>query len=238
MLKCKNSKTNKFYISYLNKFRNLILENKNNLICPVCNEQVFFVDSIIKIKHFRHHPESSCKYSVGETEAHLSGKLKLIKLFGLSPEKNLEVYLGFARPDIYFEVNNKKCAVEFQNSRISAEEIIQRTKRYNEHDVYVLWILSENMFSMEGDDEYRIVKLNHCIKYLHALYFGRIYVLENNERVVPYHFKYINKKTRYILKGKPIINFTSFYIKTNEWYNNLKIFTFKDKIFWDILTWQ
>ena len=55
----------------------------------------------------------------------------------------IEYIVESRRADLYGELTNgKKFVIEFQNSKISVEEIVERTKLYNSKDIYVLWILN------------------------------------------------------------------------------------------------
>ena len=55
----------------------------------------------------------------------------------------LEYNVECRRADLYGELTNgRKFAIEFQNSKISVAEIVDRTKLYNENGIFVLWILN------------------------------------------------------------------------------------------------
>jgi len=55
----------------------------------------------------------------------------------------LEYNVESRRADLYGELmDGKKFVIEFQNSKISVNEIIERTKLYNEKNMFVLWILN------------------------------------------------------------------------------------------------
>ena len=47
-----------------------IIEDKNNFRCVDCDEEVIFVDSIAKQKHFRHKVERACSFEP-ETKDHI-----------------------------------------------------------------------------------------------------------------------------------------------------------------------
>ena len=52
------------------------------------------------------------------------------------------------RVELYAELaNRKKFVIEFQNVKIDVEEIIERTKLYNENHMCVLWILNEDTYN-------------------------------------------------------------------------------------------
>lgn len=113
--------------------------------CPSCRGRVCLKVGQIKRPHFAHHRNRICQaFSEGETVEHLEGKLQLATYLKIS-EKNvqLEAYLpGLQqRPDILFERDNRKIAIEFQCSSISIEKIVERTQGYLNANYEVIWIL-------------------------------------------------------------------------------------------------
>lgn len=55
----------------------------------------------------------------------------------------LEYNVECRRADLYGELRDgRKFTMEFQNSKISVEEIVKRTKFYNQNGIFVLWILN------------------------------------------------------------------------------------------------
>lgn len=73
-----------------------------------------------------------------ETRLHKSCKQYFVDNYFVLEEYKLE---NNRIADIYFEVADLKVAVEVQNSKISRDEILERTKDYFELGVNVLWII-------------------------------------------------------------------------------------------------
>lgn len=221
-----------------------ILDNKDSLKCPNCENQLIFVNCTKKIKHFRHKSICNCEWE-RETEEHLSMKRFIIDKMDLEPE-NVEVNLKFAIPDIYLA--DKKIAIEVQNSNISEEKFLYRTRRYTEKGIYVLWVFHP-----------RLLKENvpKFVRKAHELYYGRIYTIFK-DNLVPIH---LEPKSRWIREsgfynsdaeyesyggyyknykvkkefnlGKPIEDFQSFQLSRNTWKsNNYMIAKFWEKKWW------
>jgi competence CoiA-like predicted nuclease len=217
--------------------------------CPYCNEPVIWIDATFKIKHFRHKVESNCEPEP-ETKRHIEMKLFMMEQLGWSKD-NLEIPLGFARPDLFKE----DVAIEVQHSPISYESFLERTNNYSKNNIYVLWIF-DNCLLKENVSE--------SLKKAHEIYFGRIYIYRNNiegstkwsDRIMPVHFEgkkrtvktggYYNdgeyieesyfeayyKKKRTFNFGEGI-NLFDLITSVNTWKgNNFKIAMFQDKRFW------
>lgn len=211
--------------------------------CPECNGEVLFVNGLKKIKHFRHLVKSNCGWEP-ETERHIEMKQFCKKFFKLEDD-NLEVGLGFARPDLYDEV--KRIAIEVQHSNLTLEKFLERTENYTKNNIAVLWIF-----------DCKLVKenINAMLKKAHELYFGRIYIYWDgyikpihfspkgryvttydtdsdtpyNERYGSYYKIYKNKKT--LSAGSIIVN-PNLNIQRNTWKdNNYLIAKFNDVPFW------
>lgn len=127
---------------------------KEKFFCPECNEEVIMKLGSRRIWHFSHQAGSSCQSEFErESEYHLSGKLQLfqwLKKQGINAE--LERYDSLIRqkPDIAFEWQGKKYAVEFQCSIIPEELFIKRTQRYHEGGYTPIWIAAENLIKRTG----------------------------------------------------------------------------------------
>lgn len=129
--------------------------NKGILKCPVCNMTMIFKHGKIKVAHFAHEKDSNCLdiYSEPESEEHLQGKkiiyewlktqnnIKNIKLESYIPETK-------QRPDLYFEINNKRYVIEFQCTPI-ASEYLERRELYKLAGINDLWILGTKKYNIE-----------------------------------------------------------------------------------------
>lgn len=121
------------------------LQTKNILHCPGCKERVFFKNGEQKISHFSHYRESNClSFSEGETQAHLSGKIKLLEWCekqSLSVEMEAWLPKLKQRPDLLITLaDDRKIALEYQCSPIPSKKIKERTEGYHSIGCEVLWI--------------------------------------------------------------------------------------------------
>jgi len=89
----------------------------------------------------------------------------------------LEYSVECRRADLYGElIDGKKFAIEFQNSKISVAEIVERTKLYNSNGIFVLWILNGVSYKRKPQNE---DGKNISIEEdkLHRMYKGRVYYM-------------------------------------------------------------
>lgn len=137
------------------------IRSRESFYCPECGEQVVMKLGNKKIWHFSHMAGGSCQYEYErESEYHLSGKLKLynwLKKQGVEAE--LESYdpLLKQKPDISFEWQNQKYAIEFQCSAIPADLFEKRTKTYIDHGVIPIWVAAENLIKRKSNN---VVSMN------------------------------------------------------------------------------
>ncbi|MDP4154206.1 MAG: competence protein CoiA family protein [Bacillota bacterium] len=123
----------------------LTLRKQEEFFCPVCGGKVILKLGDRKIFHFSHLKDRNCSvYFENETEYHLEGKLKLYQWLR---KQEIPAVLEFydreikQRPDILFQYNHQKYALEYQCSTISEEVFKQRTENYLTHGYRPLWIL-------------------------------------------------------------------------------------------------
>lgn len=124
----------------------------NKLLCPGCKEAVFFKNGKQKLPHFAHYAHSDCRqFSEGETTLHLLGKQNLFDwLKKQKVQVEMEAWLPKLkqRPDLLVKTNdNRKIAIEYQCSPISTEDLLDRTKGYQENGYEVIWL---------GGNDYRV----------------------------------------------------------------------------------
>jgi len=157
-------------------------------LCPECLGEVILKKGRIRIPHFAHKPPFDCKYGVGEKEIHRKAKEEIFEELNKSKIVSfcdLEYRLDRVRPDIYFELNNIKIAIEIQISNFTLNEIMNRTWKYFNQGVYVLWLplftekLRKNKYSPKSWE-----------KWLHALNFGKVFYWKEALTVVPVKFNH------------------------------------------------
>ncbi len=165
-------------------------------------------------------------------------------------EKSLEKYFGNRFADIYLKLNNgKEIVIEVQNSKISVKELKNRTKDYNDKDIYVLWILHGQgncVVSPKSPKNEKEIKISPAESFLHKLYGGRVYYInlvhfkKNISLSIPFalHFsKLLNKRKRGMFRFK-YMNFfyrNSNFMEIPNWkllcteFSGFKIARFNDK---------
>lgn len=119
--------------------------NKNQYLCPACQEAVFLKNGLQNQAHFAHYAHSSCAvFSEGETSEHLSGKKLLYEWF---KKQNIpcqmEAYLPKLqqRPDLLIWLEpDWPVAIEFQCSSLSSEKMRERTEGYLQNGYDIFWI--------------------------------------------------------------------------------------------------
>jgi competence CoiA-like predicted nuclease len=128
-------------------------------------------------------------YGTGESEEHRQAKHAIYDALRKHPaisKLKVEQYLGEVRPDISFSVRTKDdVAIEVQFSPLSPPEIVHRTRLYTARSISVLWILPYH------DDLVESARYDTTLleRYLHALYFGRVYYWLYDDLVLPVHFE-------------------------------------------------
>lgn len=124
----------------------LELRNKEEFFCPICGESVTLKLGEQRIFHFAHKGGGTCRnFHEPETTEHLEGKSQLYQwLLRQEIPCILEFYVKEIgqRPDIMFNYQGKKFALEFQCSPLPEDVFIKRTTTYLQHDYIPLWILS------------------------------------------------------------------------------------------------
>ncbi len=174
-------------------------------ICPLCGSETFVRKGRIRIPHFAHKPPILCEYGKGESDYHRKCKQgifdELSKFSDLYCE--LEKNLGNVIPDVYIESlrTHNKYAIEVQISNLTMGRIIERTQEYERLGIYVLWLpvytdkLKAEKYSPKAWE-----------KWLHAVYYGRIYYWSEGTSVVPIHFSehrlYVGESTWYSDDGE------------------------------------
>lgn len=127
---------------------------REKFYCQQCNEEVIMKLGSKRIWHFSHQAGSICEYEYDrESTYHLSGKIQLYNWLieqGINAE--LEKYDPVARqtPDVVFDYEGKKYALEFQCSVIPEELFIKRTETYKANGYIPIWIAAESLIRRSG----------------------------------------------------------------------------------------
>ncbi|MFW9947703.1 MAG: competence protein CoiA family protein [Candidatus Odinarchaeota archaeon] len=141
-------------------------------------------------------------------------------------EKSLEKYFGNRFADIYLKLNNnKEIVIEVQNSKISVNELKNRTKDYNDKGIYVLWILHGQgncVVSQKSPKDEKEIKISPAESFLHKIYGGRVYYInlvhnkKNMSVSIPFalHFtKLLNKRKRGMFRFR----YTTFFYRSSNY---------------------
>src|SRR5260370_6324458 len=144
--------------------------------CPECAEPVILKQGRVKIAHFAHYPGVDCAYasaSEGESEEHRRAKQEIFQALLQAPgvrDVKLERSLRGVRPAVGFRINGEMVAIEVQLSRLSIGAIESRTRAYAARQTAVLW--TPPMPGGVLDARYAPKDWE---RYLHTLYFGKVY---------------------------------------------------------------
>lgn len=164
-----------------------VLKADGPFICPECATEMILRKGMLKTHHFAHKPPMDCVYGVGESEEHRRCKIEIYESLvgkdGLTCE--LEKKVGNVRPDIYVESkkSGKAYAIEVQLSSLPLSRIIERTVEYHRLGIYVLWL-------PQFKPSLYLPKYSPSAweKWLHALYFGRVYYWCAGLKIIPVRF--------------------------------------------------
>jgi competence CoiA-like predicted nuclease len=126
-------------------------DNNEIYFCDYCDEEVIHhhSKSQIKIGHFKHKSHSKCANTQPESEAHILTKRDIREYLQESFPKSfktleLEKWIcnKSIRPDVYLEtIKGTKIAIEIQASQLTIDQLINRTNKYFNNNIYVLWVL-------------------------------------------------------------------------------------------------
>ncbi|WP_275579533.1 competence protein CoiA, partial [Brevibacillus laterosporus] len=138
---------------HTDEFINL-LARKKMLYCPICNNSVIYRNGSIRRKHFAHVSKCSYQYHEPETIEHLNGKVLLYNWLKHQPfvtNLKLESWIPETKqkPDIYFEMNKQRYAIEYQCSPITVKKIKERMNLYSVADICDIWIFGTAKYSPE-----------------------------------------------------------------------------------------
>lgn len=195
--------------------------------CVECEDEVILKKGNKRVHHFAHKPPINCSFGIGESQKHYEVKKAIYE--ALLKESNcskceLERVLDGVRPDISLKINDNYVAIEIQNSTIDTALINQRIERYNKLNIYLIWILPDKNPKIvlpdskdEGMNE-ELCRPKEWEKYLHKLYFGRLYYWQDNANVKPLHLQTYKYET---ISGNWIEDNDDYQeLEGTNWYND------------------
>lgn len=156
-------------------------------LCPACGQVAILKKGRIVCHHFAHKPPVTCDYGSGETEQHRLAKKEIAA--ALREKKHvksveIERRLGPVVADVYCEyVAFTSLAIEVQISKLTMQQIIERTNAYYDLGITVLWLVPWR-------DELNLKRFSphQYEKWLHVLNYGRVYYWVGGTEVLPVHF--------------------------------------------------
>ncbi|MBM4300778.1 MAG: competence protein CoiA [Deltaproteobacteria bacterium] len=161
--------------------------------CPECKGALILKKGRVREHHFAHRPPFTCQYSSGESEIHYRAKRELFTALSAHPlckKCELERSLKGVRPDISLYIENHPVAIEIQRSSVTVDDIIKKAEAYNRLGTYLLYLFPEsgpNLTWRDNEQEY-VCRPNQWEKFLHSMFFGRVYYWVGGLQVRPYHF--------------------------------------------------
>jgi competence protein CoiA len=156
-------------------------------VCFCCSQMVRLKKGEIKAPHFAHVPPVTCEYGTGESEAHRLCKIALYENLLRDPRVRkceMERDLGTVRPDVSAYINDVAVAIEVQLSNLSLAKIQYRTLEYARKGIYVLWLPLYTPTLKRG-----LYLPRPWERWLHAVYFGRVYYWLEGLKIVPVRFR-------------------------------------------------
>lgn len=168
-------------------------KNEGPFVCPECRKPLVLRKGTVVVHHFAHKPPVDCAYGTGETMEHMWAKYLIHDYLSKSPritkldvEKTIQQNELKARPDVRCVVDNRYAlGIEFQKSSLDPRQIEQRTATYHQLNVYVLWLVPWPSNLVEGER----YQPRETERYLHSLYFGRIFFWKRHAGIVPVTFE-------------------------------------------------
>ncbi|MDR0484234.1 MAG: competence protein CoiA [Alphaproteobacteria bacterium] len=156
--------------------------------CSQCKSIVILKKGSKKVHHFAHKPPVDCIYSENESDTHYKCKQDIYLALKTREDcinVDCEKDLGKIRADVYWEnLKGEKFAIEVQKSSISTDYIKYKMTRYKELGIYVIWLLPSMLSTAKREardtdnknNNINLVKPLEWHKYLHKLYFGKLYI--------------------------------------------------------------
>lgn len=168
----------------------------------------------------------SMKSTHSESQSHKAMKYLLYDLLYTKNNsiisRTLEKYFGNRFADVYFKLKDgHEVVVEVQNSKIPVNEIIKRTKDYNEKGAHVLWVLhgeGKCAASAKYPRDQKHIRISPAEKFLHGMYGGRVYYINMSLRhktpsISAFFALYYSKPMKKNLRKKFKTRFDSYYIR-------------------------
>lgn len=121
---------------------------KSNLYMSCCKTKAIMKNSSLGLQYFAHHKKGECIHA-RESMKHMILKKELYEIllnnnYKVEIEKQLLFDDYTVRPDVYLQMNDFNIAFEIQVTSQSIEQMLYRSKKYNNNGIYVIWL---NLFN-------------------------------------------------------------------------------------------
>lgn len=121
---------------------------KSDLYMSCCNAKAIMKNSSLGLQYFAHHRKGDCIHA-GESMKHMILKKELYEIlldnnYKVEIEKQLSFDEYTIRPDVYLQMDDINIAFEIQVTSQSLEQMLYRSKKYNDNGIYVIWL---NLFN-------------------------------------------------------------------------------------------
>lgn len=168
-------------------------KSQGPFFCLGCKAEVILKKGEVREHHFAHKPPVDCIDGSAESQLHLRAKREIYSALVNHPycsKCELEHRLKKTVPDISLYINEKPVAIEIQRTTIDIDDILRRTAEYAKLGIYLLWIipLKEPEAKWHEGEEAFVYRIKEWERYLHAMYYGRLYFWQEEAFVIPYHF--------------------------------------------------
>lgn len=169
--------------------------NKIKYYCPECGSELILRQGTKNIWHFAHKDENGiCVFRKYDNESPQHMAMKYV-IKGIVEEHNdclvseLEYKIGSRIADYYFEVKDrfgkrKKVAVECVQHHTDIDEFRAKNEEYVKQGVYVIWLFNMTRFLKKNGKFKDEVRINEIIKEAHTMYFGKVYAVDINYKLV------------------------------------------------------
>ena len=168
--------------------------NKINYYCPECGSELILRQGNINVWHFAHKSSDIlCNRLKGGGESIIHQTMKrtvkeIIERDNKCLVSEVEWKLGNRIADYYFEVKDswgkrKKVAVECVHKHTDIEVFHEKTEYYAKNNIHVLWVFNLGRF-LDYSHFKSEIRVNEIIKECHTMYFGRVYAVDLDNKVM------------------------------------------------------
>ena len=169
--------------------------NKIKYYCPECGSELILRQGTKNIWHFAHKDENGiCVFRKYDNESMHHKLMKktikeIVEMHNDCLVSDLEHKIGSRIADYYFEVKDrfgkrKKVAVECVQHHTDIDEFRAKNEEYVKQRVYVIWLFNMTRFLKKNGKFKDEVRINEIIKEAHTMYFGKVYAVDINYKLV------------------------------------------------------